>query len=375
MTHYLKSLNKGNLCVVLEGGYNLDSIAKSALRVAKVLLGEPPEELKDMTPKSETIEVIDDVIKIQSRYWKSLKPGYYGRDFNLTSIMGEPENLAKSATGPTFEEMALAHERVNDSVRTHQKKTLFDNNNFVALPIVSEKRDEASLQNEILCTKDIYDADRIIIIIHDPSRIWSRRDPVTGDLDTSQSVVVDQSQRFIDWAQKEHFGIIDVNIPLTITGENELNYNNITSSQDALLYLWDNYIQYFKVSKIAFVGVGDAYNGVVHLCGHRDVRTLVKASINFLDKPTALRAVVSTIDESVTDWFYRNSLVFTSHKHPCWGDIEKNGSNQKRPRKKYGRVIRADVENLDSVIDERFEEACDFILDSVEDYETESESE
>lgn len=39
MTHMLKSLARGNLCVVLEGGYNLDAIARSALSVAKVLIG------------------------------------------------------------------------------------------------------------------------------------------------------------------------------------------------------------------------------------------------------------------------------------------------------------------------------------------------
>ncbi|ODV82661.1 hypothetical protein CANARDRAFT_209768 [[Candida] arabinofermentans NRRL YB-2248] len=414
MTHYLKSLAKGNLCVVLEGGYNLDSIAKSALRVAKVLLGEPPEELVTVIPKTETVEVIEDVIRIQSRYWKTLKPGYYGQGFSTPTIMGDYEGLLKSETGATtsttsntaakattttsaaatpssFEELASKNSKLNDSIRSQQTEYLFQKHKFINLPILSSKQSSISLDKQVMASPDIYKSEKIVIIVHDPSRVWARKDTVTGTLDTSNAVIVDQSIKFIDWAVKENYGLIDINIPLNITGENELQYNNINTSQDVLLYLWDNYIQYFKnVTQIAFIGVGDSYNGIVHLCGHRDVRSLVKACVCVIDKTTSLRAIVSSIDESVVDWFYRNSLIFTSLKHPCWGDaVEKNdgslvatgtgneavgGATIKRPRKKYGRVLRADVENLDGILDERFEEACEFIMDSIEDYDSESES-
>lgn len=375
MTHMLKSLAKGNLCVVLEGGYNLDAIAKSALGVAKVLIGEPPEELKKIQPKTETIEVIDDVIKIQSKYWKSLSPGYTGLDYNLPPIMGNFEQLLSKSSDPTFIEVASKNERLNDSVRDNQRVSLFEKYNFGTLPLLIEKLPNSPSYNAstILCSPDIYENDKIVIIVHDPSRIWARRDPITGDLDPANAVTVDKSLDFIDWAMKEKWGVIDINIPITITGKEDSTYNNITTSQDILLYLWDNFLTFFNVQKIAFIGIGEAYNGIIHLCGHREVRKLVKASINFIDKATALRAVISTIDESVVDWFFRNSLVFTSNKHSCWGD--KESGNSKRPRKKYGRVLRADVESLDRVIDERFEEVCQFIEESLEDYESGSESE
>ncbi|GMM47971.1 histone deacetylase [Pichia kluyveri] len=375
MTHMLKSLAKGNLCVVLEGGYNLDSIAKSALRVAKVLIGEPPEELKVQFPKTESIEVIDDVIKIQSKYWKSLSPGYLGLDFNLPNIMGNYDNLIKSSPDPTFIEVAAKHKRINDSIRDSQRLDLFEKFNFSTLPLLTEKLPNSTSINEstILCSPDIYNNDKLVIIVHDPSRIWARRDPITGDLDSANAVTVDKSLNFIEWALKEKWGVLDINIPITVSGKDDIKYNNITTSQDIMLYLWDNFLKFFKVEKIAFVGVGEAYNGIIHLCGHRDVRKLVKASINFVDKATALRAIISTIDESIVDWFFRNSLVFTSNKHSCWGD--KDSANSKRPRKKYGRVLRADVEGLDGIIDERFDEVCTFIQESMEDYDSDSDSE
>lgn len=375
MTHYLKTLCQGNLCVVLEGGYNLDAISVSALRVAKVLVGEPPEVLRQPLPKSEAITAISDVIKVQSRYWKSLRPGYFGLDFSLPTLMGDYEGLLKKSKDPLFVEVAAKHSRLNDAVRAAQKADLFDSHGFVSLPVISDKKIESrSLDNQIVCSPEIYDADKILIIVHDPSRVWARSDPVTGDLDPSSAVTVDQSIRLIDWGIKEEYGVIDINVPVTISGENDTAYNNVSSAQDVLLYLWDNYIQYFKVQKVAFVGVGEAYNGIVHLCGHRDVRHLVMASINFIDTDTPLRAIVSAIDESVVDWFYRNSLVFTSHKHQCWGNADKN-VNAKRPRKKYGRVIRSDCEGIDNILDERIDEAEDFILDSLEESEESSETE
>lgn len=372
MTHYVKAIAQGNICVVLEGGYNLHAISISALRVAKVLLGEPPEVLQNNLPKPQAVEAVSDVIKIQSRYWNSLKPGYYGIDFAFPQIMGDYDELMKKSKDPTFMEIASKYPRVTDSVRSSQKSELFDSHNFVSLPIISDKRIESpSLNNQILCSSNIDEADAILIIMHDPSRVWARNDPLTGDLDASSAVTVDQTLRFIDWGLKQNYGIIDINVPVTVSGENDAIYNNISNAQDTLLYLWDNYIHYFKVHKIAFVGAGDAYNGVVHLCGHREVRSRVRASVNFVDTVSALRAVVSSIDESIVGWFHHNSLVFTSHQHKCWGKADQR-SNTKKPRKKYGRVIRADCEGLDNIIDERFNEACDFILDSMEDSDSDS---
>jgi len=370
MTHMLKSLARGNVCVVLEGGYNLDSIANSALSVTKVLLGESPEEPKVTVPSAHAIEVIDDVIKIQSQYWKTLQPAYTGICFTNPSIMGNYSLLVNPATEKKVLSDLAVNPRLCDAVRNSQAQYLSSKFGFINLPVVSGKGlTSPSLDNQVLSTKDIFQANTIIIVIHDPSDVWARQDPRSGLLDLSGSMIVDTSSKFVEWAVNLKYGVIDINVPLTLTGKDDETYNNVTASQELLLYIWDNYIQYFPVTKIALVGFGDAYNGVIHLCGHREVRSIVKASINFLDR-TPLRAIVSSIDESVTDWFYKNSLVFTSTRHPCWG--EQGTSEMKRPRKKYGRVLKADIDGLPNIVDERFEETTDFILDSIEEYEDES---
>ncbi|CDK29439.1 unnamed protein product [Kuraishia capsulata CBS 1993] len=373
MTHMLKSLAKGNLCVVLEGGYNLDSIANSALSVAKVLLGDTPEELRSSLPTKSAVEVIDDVVKIQSRYWKSLKPSYAGVDFSVPAIFGNYEKFVTNGKLAAIEDITYKNAKLYDSVRANQARKLMVKHGFITLPILNEKRpSSASLEDQVICSSDVYTNQTLVISVHDPAQVWARRDPFTGILDASSSVVVDSSLKMIEWAIKEKYAVIDVSIPLSISGPSDDSYNNINASQDILLYIWDNYVSYFQATKVVFVGYGDAYNGVVHLCGHRDVRNLVKASINFLDK-SQLRAIVSTIDESITDWFYKNSLVFTASKHSCWGEGEASAT-AKRPRKKYGRVLRADSDGMDNIVEERFEEATEFIADSIEDYDDDTDS-
>lgn len=74
MTHMLKSLAGGKIAVCLEGGYNFHAIARSALAVTKVLMGEPPDRMGATGPSEEARRTIQEVKEIQSKYWRCLWP-------------------------------------------------------------------------------------------------------------------------------------------------------------------------------------------------------------------------------------------------------------------------------------------------------------
>ncbi|XP_010905063.1 histone deacetylase 15 isoform X3 [Elaeis guineensis] len=77
MTHMLTGLSQGKLLVILEGGYNLRSISSSATAVVKVLLGEDPGyDMSNVVPSKRSLYTILQVLKIQLKYWPSLKPSY-----------------------------------------------------------------------------------------------------------------------------------------------------------------------------------------------------------------------------------------------------------------------------------------------------------
>lgn len=85
------------------------------------------------------------------------------------------------------------------------------------------------------------------------------------------------------------------------------------------------------------------------------------------------------MDESMVDWFYHNSTIFTSHLNSCWSgssngsSSESNGDDLKRPRRKFGRVLKAKGDGLFDVINEKFDEGVDNILDSIEEYSSSEE--
>ncbi|RWS29799.1 histone deacetylase hda2-like protein [Leptotrombidium deliense] len=71
-THLLSSLANGKMIVALEGGYNLQSIAKCASNVVSVLLGDPPEMLELFPLNPSAIDTVRDVIEYQASFWSSL---------------------------------------------------------------------------------------------------------------------------------------------------------------------------------------------------------------------------------------------------------------------------------------------------------------
>lgn len=100
MTHMLKSLAGGKIAVCLEGGYNFHAIARSALAVTKVLMGEPPDRMGATGPSEEARRTIQEVKEVQSKYWRCLWPRgtnpsaslhgfmtYFLQNLSLASIM------------------------------------------------------------------------------------------------------------------------------------------------------------------------------------------------------------------------------------------------------------------------------------------------
>lgn len=55
--------------LIKQGGYNLQSISKSALAVTRTLMGEPPGRLKNVTASTSAIATVRKVAAFQSKYW------------------------------------------------------------------------------------------------------------------------------------------------------------------------------------------------------------------------------------------------------------------------------------------------------------------
>jgi histone deacetylase 6 len=145
MTHMLMSLANGKVAVCLEGGYNLLAISRSALAVAKTLMGEPPERLSVPPLNMEASHTLHNVQRIQANYWDCMRPGVV----------------------PLLELQERGAERISDVVRIAQKSKLADKYEMTPLYVQRTKLSR-SFDNQILVTPDIYKARKILLIIHDP---------------------------------------------------------------------------------------------------------------------------------------------------------------------------------------------------------------
>lgn len=73
MTHLLSSLAQGRIALLLEGGYNLESISKSMSMCVRALLGDPLPSPLIGTIDPDAAETIRRVLKDLSPFWKNLK--------------------------------------------------------------------------------------------------------------------------------------------------------------------------------------------------------------------------------------------------------------------------------------------------------------
>ncbi|KAK5615430.1 hypothetical protein CRENBAI_001149 [Crenichthys baileyi] len=74
LTHLLMNLAGGKLCAVLEGGYNLTSLAQSVCQTVQTLLGDPLPQLANLRgPCKSAIESLQCARSAHRRYWSFLK--------------------------------------------------------------------------------------------------------------------------------------------------------------------------------------------------------------------------------------------------------------------------------------------------------------
>lgn len=145
MTHMLMSLANGKVAVCLEGGYNLGAISRSALAVAKTLMGEPPSRMA-LPPLSKSAElVIHEVKQHQAQYWKCMRGGI----------------------APVSQPQARGGVRLHDALRSSQRRTLTAKYNMTEMRIVRDII-SPSFDDQVLVTPSLFAAKKILIIIHDP---------------------------------------------------------------------------------------------------------------------------------------------------------------------------------------------------------------
>ncbi|KAB8292243.1 hypothetical protein EYC80_007985 [Monilinia laxa] len=327
MTHMLMSLADGKVAVCLEGGYNLSAISRSALAVAKTLMGEPPIRLPIPSINTKAATVLQEVRFYQSPYWECMRSGMFSYK----------EAQFKGAV------------RVDDVVRDYQRNVLSKNHRMVSLWIQRHQL-ARTFDNQVMVTPMINFAKKVLIIIHDPAELLAAPDPLTAQVSTHNAYVVDPVLGYIEWAVANEIGVMDINIPwnseplVSATGSyppRSTGFELENEIKDLVCYIWDNFIDLYASDNILLMGAGDAYLAVKQLLTSRDCRHRIAGVLAFITG--SLRPVKSETDSGLSSWYKSNSEIYVAGNHACWTDEE---NIRKVKKQRFGNVVQSEEKSL-----------------------------
>jgi len=313
MTYMLGGLAGGRLVVALEGGYNLDSITKSALAVTEIILGGAPAEMRSLVASEAAAETVWLVAREQSKYWKSVSP---------------------KACEPQEDAGSLAFS-VPEILKLHRQYYLYSKHDMMQVPLVGAELDQR-FSAQVMCTPDIFQKDTLVFMIHELGNLRVElASSVNCDVQLERSYLIDFSKELVNWVKAEGYSLLDVNLFPKPTdqpfprpkGINELR-------KDLVTYLWDNYVQLCNATNIILVGHGPGCQYLIDLIDMRatSVMKSVKAVVQVVGH-WQIRPPKNALD--LREWYRSNSFVALPPNHPLWSpdvrakEIKKHGNLQK----------------------------------------------
>ncbi|KAI1006064.1 Histone deacetylase [Podosphaera aphanis] len=332
MTHMLMSLANGKVAVCLEGGYNLSAISRSALAVAKTLMGEPPERIIIPPLNKDAAYTLDNVRRIQAVHWDCMRPGVI--------------------PFPDFKDKDLQH--MTEVVRAAEKNVFAEEFGMVPL-FIQRTLSNRIFKNMVLASPELHKARRILMVIHDPPEILVQPDPHTNLALAHNSFLSNGLFPYLSWATSQDIAIISITLPLSLPPPISMKNTNqrltlpseteITSiAKEVVCYIYDNYIEPHSPAtatspptSLTLMGIGNAYLGVRELLMSRDCHRMVTAVVCFVDGN--LKPVKSETDPGLSAWYRNNSRIYVSDTFNVWSHEDVVRKVQKM---RFGNVVRAD---------------------------------
>ncbi|KAK4550775.1 hypothetical protein LTR36_000354 [Oleoguttula mirabilis] len=347
MTHMLMSLAKGRVAVCLEGGYNLDSIARSACAVGKTLMGEPPDRLETFSPTRSGVDDVNMVVRQQSKFWSSLYP----------------KDMSARLAGP------LQGERMHDLVRKWQATTLWEEHEMSPLFIHKEKLSK-SFDNQVLATPNYTEERPLLVIMHDPPEVLASPDPRTGKIELHNTWLTDIVKTYVNWAVEQGFAVIDVNLPKHVTSDDDAQkheevdevLHRTVEATHLLTYLWDNYIELNDSSHVFLMGTNTGHGAIINFIKANEERAQDRLSkaISFVED-VPLQSCKSPTNDQLQSWYYGASLVFVANEHGFW-----HSEFARKSRKRFGRLEKSEENTISDMLVANRKAVTDLLLRETE---------
>lgn len=161
---------------------------------------------------------------------------------------------------------------------------------------------------------------------------------------------------YIDWAVKQGFAVIDVNLPKYITEdrptratsesheEGQSAEDRTKEAETLLNYLWDNYIELNETTHVFFMGTNTGHGAIVNFIrAHEEqAQARITRAISFV-QDVDFMSVRSPNNDMLPSWYYSHSLVFVTHEHSFW-------INDHKIRKRFGKLRKSSAGSISDML-------------------------
>ncbi|KAF9183530.1 Histone deacetylase hda1 [Haplosporangium sp. Z 767] len=310
MTHMLKSLAGGKVVLALEGGYNLDSIAVSALACTKALLSDPIDMLGPIIPNEECMETIRKVLSVQSRYWKSMTPTHVPMETGLEDVDEDDDDV-----------QVIEMTRILSVYRT---EFLYQTHKMAKLPLSNPDYEQ---QPNMYTDKPLY------IFVHDIGELSARTLGAYNIIRADKSMLADSVAQYVDRIIKTGNDLIDIVVPFEPVTDEE--WTTLRDNMAGLLTdIWDNFVSMTgPMRRIILLATGVGCHGMVAFMNRRqqEIIEFVSCVVLVPDSEYPLPMVTPRL----ASWYMKNSFVVVADDHSIWGRV-----NQ-RMNDRIGNLVRS----------------------------------
>ncbi|RKO85331.1 hypothetical protein BDK51DRAFT_32192, partial [Blyttiomyces helicus] len=250
MTHMLQSLADGRVVVCLEGGYNLNSVSQSLVKVASVLLGDAPTPVHMADgPSHDCIRTVQRVAEIHSQYWKCLRPTHVEGGSAERPSINKPAIPLQGVQifEDPFEVTLLTAPPLTDIISLHRSITLTTTLGMrlveVKAPATAEifrgRRELAQSQRLafLLCSPEVFrDSCKLCFDPNIPENS-GRLDPLTNVLDISNAVSDDAGMLYIEDIIRNQHSLIDIEVDTSVFSQYDVM---LLAVREVVNHVWDS---------------------------------------------------------------------------------------------------------------------------------------
>lgn len=309
MTWMLMSLADGKVIVALEGGYNVESLAASALAVTRTLLGDPVPSHNALQPACKSaVDTIRLVKRDVSPFWSCVESH---------PLDPHPEIEAD-----------LPKYSIAELLRAHRQTTIAKRYQLSELPI-SIPDLSTRLESHALCSADLMDKisphEALVFFAHDMGslRTGSERPGRALTPDAEATYLIDSSSLVLDWASQRGFAVIDLKV-FSSSGSSNQRFPRIdisspaASATELFEFLWDNYIDLCSCPSIIIIGHAGAAQPVLSLLSSRRLDQDPRVVAVSLTMGHEAVPMIPKDEIDLRKWYVRNGRVFLPETHPWW---------------------------------------------------------